>query len=391
MKKTKIGIIGMGNMGTSHAGRIIAGEVPHMELGAVCDIDPAKKALCDEKYPGIPFFGTAEEMMKSGLVDSVLIAVPHYDHSPLAILAFQHGLHVYCEKPAGVYTKQVIDMIEASKKRPDLVFSMGFQQRTLPTFQKLRSIVNSGELGTIKKVIWIVTDWYRPQAYHDSSSWRSTWKGEGGGTIANQNPHNIDLFQWIFGMPDEVLCTIGYGKYYNIEVDDEVTAIFRYKNGMVGIYTTSTGEQPGTNRLEISCDMGKLVLEKGKLTFWKNKVSEREFNRTNTKPFGHIENEMIEVDIPKTDMQQHNALLENFALAILEGQKLIAPGVEGINEITLADCFYYSDWQGQKWIRPAEFDHEGFYQALQDKIRSSTYVKKVTATEAADMNSSFQK
>ncbi len=388
--KTKIGIIGIGNMGRGHAKQILAGNVPHMELAAVCDIDPEALAWASTTLPGIPQFKSADELIKSGLCDSVLIAVPHYDHPSIAIAAFEAGLHVYCEKPAGVYTKQVLEMNEAAR-RAGTVFSMGFNQRTNPVFNMIRKMVQSGELGAIKKVIWIITTWYRPQAYHDSSAWRSTWRGEGGGTIANQNPHNIDLFQWMFGMPDEVLCSIGYGKYYDIECDDEVTAMMRYKNGMVGIYTTSTGEMPGTNRLEISCDMGKLVYENGKLLFWKNKVSEREFNRTNTASFPRLENELIEMEIPKQAMEEHNELLENFALAILEGKPLIAPGLDGIDELTLADAFYCSDWQGQVWVKPSEFDHDGFYAALKNKIDTSTYVKPTVRKTIVDMGASFQK
>ena len=386
--KTRIGIIGIGNMGRAHSARILKGEVPHMELTAVCDNVPTQLDWCTENLPGVAQFADAEEMMKSGLIDSVLVAVPHYDHAKYAIMAFELGLHVYCEKPAGVYTKQALEMIEAANKSGK-VFSMGFQQRTNPAFQKIREMVRSGELGAIKKVIWIVTSWYRPQAYHDSSSWRSTWKGEGGGTIANQNPHNIDLFQWMFGMPDEVLSYIGYGKYYDIEVDDEVNVIMRYKNGMVGIYTTGTGENPGTNRLEISCDMGKIVYEAGKLTFWKNEMSEREFNRINTASFPKLKNEKIEIEIPELGMQPHNALLENFASAICCGTPLLAPGSEGIDELTLADAFYYSDWLGQVWVPTENFDHEGFHKALLDKIEKSTYVKKSVRESKVDMSSSY--
>ncbi len=389
MEFVRIGIIGMGNMGRSHAGRIQKDEVPHMKLGAVCDIDSEARAWCKENLPSVPVFESAEEMMEKAELDAILVAVPHYDHPKYVMMGFEKGLHVYCEKPAGVYTKQVIEMIEAAKKT-DLVFSAGFQQRTTPTFQKIREMVQSGELGHIKKIMWIITSWYRPQAYHDSSEWRSTWRGEGGGTLVNQNPHNIDLFQWMFGMPDQVMSTIDYGKYYDIEVDDDVTTIFRYNNGTVGIYTTSTGEQPGTNRLEISCDMGKLVLENGVLTFWKSEVSEREFNLTNTASFPNIKCEKIEVEIPAATMQQHNALLENFALAVLTGSPLLAPGLDSLNEVLLADCMYYSDWQGQAWINTHNFDHEGYYQALKAKADASTYVKKVRKAEA-DMGASFQK
>ena len=390
MDFVRIGIIGIGNMGRAHASRLIKNEVPHMRLGAVCDIDAAAREWCKNNLPGVPVYPSAEEMIEKAEIDAILVAVPHYDHPKYAIMAFEHGLHVYCEKPAGVYTKQVIEMIEASKKNPDLVFSAGFQQRTWPYFQKVREMIQGGELGHIKKVVWIVTNWYRSQCYHDSCEWRSTWKGEGGGTLVNQNPHNLDMWQWLFGMPDQVMSTIDYGKYYDIETDDDITIMFRYNSGTVGIYTTATGECPGTNRLEISADLGKLVLEEGKITFWKNASSEREFNKTNTTPFGRVACEKIEIEVPKAPMQEHNTLLENFALAVLTGSPLLAPGEDSINEVLLADCIYYSDWQGQTWIDPKTFDHEGFYTALKAKADASTYTKKVRKTEA-DMGASYQK
>ena len=390
MDFVRIGIIGIGNMGRAHGVRLFKGEVPHMRLGAVCDIDADAREWCKTNLPGVPVYPSAEEMMAGGEIDAILVAVPHYDHAKYTIMGFEKGFHVYCEKPAGVYTLQVQDMIEASKKRPDLVFSSGFQQRTWPCFQKLREMIQGGELGHIKKVVWIVTNWYRSQCYHDSCDWRSTWKGEGGGTLVNQNPHNLDMWQWLFGMPDQVMSTVDYGKYYDIEVDDDFTIMFRYNNGTVGIYTTSTGECPGTNRLEISADMGKVVLEDGKITFWKNAVSEREFNKTNTSPFGRAPSEKIEIELPKQEMQEHNTLLENFAMAIMTGSPLLAPGVDGINEVLLADSVYYSDWQGQVWISPKDFDHEGFYAALKAKADASTATKTVRKAEV-DMGASYQK
>lgn len=376
MEKIKLGIIGVGNIGVTHSKNITSGQTKLVDLVAVCDIAPDRRTWAEKNLPGVKVFDDATEMMKSGLIDSVLIAVPHYDHPRLAIEAFSYGLNVYNEKPAGVYTKQVLEMNEAAKKSGK-VFSMGFNQRTRPPFQKVRQLVQSGQLGHIKKVIWIATDWYRPQAYHDSCSWRSTWKGEGGGTIINQNPHNLDLFQWIFGMPSQILSMNDYGKYYNIEVEDDVSAFFKYDNGTVGIYTTSTGEAPGTNRLEISCDMGKIVCEFGKITFWRNVESEREFNKNFDGVFGTPECWKCEIPTKDEDRPQHAILLDNFADAILHGKELLAPGLEGINEMTIANAIYYSDWLGNKWVDVKNFDHDGFYNALQDKVAKSTVVKNV--------------
>ena len=288
MDKVRFGVVGIGNMGTTHAKNVYVGKVPKMELAAVCDISEARRNFAKETFKDVPVFEDAEEMFKSGLLDAVIIAVPHYDHPGLVIKAFEAGLNVITEKPAGVYTKQVLEMNEAAKKSGKL-FGIMYNQRTNPVYQKLRQMIKDGELGKIKRVNWIVTDWYRPQAYHDSCTWRSTWKTEGGGTLINQNPHQLDLWQWLFGMPKRIMAHMSFGKYYDIEVEDDVTAYMEYEDGMTGVYITSTGEAPGTDRLEISADMGRIVVENNKITFNRNVVSEREYNKSNKKPFGRPE------------------------------------------------------------------------------------------------------
>ena len=219
MNKVKLGIIGYGNMGSGHVRKLKAGKVKNMEVTAVCDISAEKRVAVKTAYPEIAVFDDAEELYKSGLCDTVLIAVPHYDHPRLAILAFDYNLNVITEKPAGVYTKQVKEMNERAAKS-DKLFGIMYNQRTNPVYQKLREMVQRGDLGHLKRITWIITDWYRPQAYHDSSSWRSTWKDEGGGALINQNPHQLDLWQWMFGMPDRIMSHVSFGKYYDIEVEN---------------------------------------------------------------------------------------------------------------------------------------------------------------------------
>ena len=374
MKKVRIGVIGVGNMGSGHANILTNGLILNAELTALCDIAEARRTELKKQYPEIPVFADAEEMMKSGLVDAVTIAVPHYDHPPLAILAFSYGLHVLTEKPAGVYTKQVLEMNQAAEKSGK-VFGIMYNQRTNPVYQKIRQLIQEGALGQIKRVSWIVTDWYRSQAYHDSCTWRSTWKTEGGGTLINQNPHQLDLWQWMFGMPDRIMSHVSFGKYYDIEVEDDVTAFMEYKNGMTGVYITSTGEAPGINRLEISCDMGLLIVEKGKITFRRNTVSEREFNKNNTAPFGVPECWDCIIPVASDGGEQHVGILKNFCSAILDGTPLLAPGYEGVRGLTISNAIHYSAWTGG-WADVKNFPAEEFYQLLQDKIKHSTVVKK---------------
>ena len=374
MDKLRLGVIGYGNMGSGHVGNIMNGKVPNMVVGAVCDNAPGRLEAVKAKYPDMPVFENATDLFKSGLCDAVIIATPHYDHPSLVIEAFECGLHVITEKPAGVYTMQVKEMNEAAAKS-DKKFGIMYNQRTNPVYQKLRQMIQRGDLGHIKRITWIITNWYRPQAYHDSSTWRSTWATEGGGALINQNPHQLDLWQWMFGMPDRIWARVGFGKYYDIEVDDDVMAYFEYDNGTTGEYITATGEAPGTNRLEIACDMGRVIVENNKITFDRNVISEREHNKVNTAPFGKPE--CWECVVPaKTDGgEQHVGIFKDFANAVLKGTELLAPGEEGINGLTISNAIHLSGWTGEI-VDVKNFPHERFYELLQEKIRTSTIVKK---------------
>ena len=242
--------------------------------------------------------------------------------------------------------------------------------------QKIKEMIDGGEIGEIKRMNWIVTDWYRPQAYHESSPWRSTWKHEGGGALINQNPHQLDLWQWMFGMPDRIFAKVSFGKYYDIEVDDDVFAYFEYDNGTTGEYITSTGETPGTNRLEIACDMGKIVVENNKISFDKNVVSERAFNRENKDPFGKPEHEVLDIPCDFSGGEQHIGILKNFAAALLEGKELLAKGEEGLNGLLISNAIYLSAWTNQT-VDLNQFPHETFYDMLFEKIKNSTFEIKV--------------
>lgn len=380
MSKLRLGIVGYGNMGVVHARNLMEGKVADMELTAICDIATTRLDVVKKDYPTIARFEDATEMFQSGLCDVALIATPHYDHPRLAIEAFEHGLHVITEKPAGVYTSQVLAMNEAAAKS-DKCFGIMYNQRTNPVYQKLRTMIQNGELGDIKRVTWIITNWYRPQAYHDSATWRSAWKTEGGGALINQNPHQLDLWQWMFGVPDRIYARAGYGKYYNIEVEDDVMALFEYDNGMTGQYITSTGEAPGTNRLEIACDRGQVVVENNKIIFHRTVVSEREFNKTNKKPFGKPEVWECHIPADFSGGPKHVGILNDFASAVLKGTELLAKGEEGINGLTISNAIHLSSWTGE-CIDVKEFPHERFYQMLQEKIEQSTIVKKESSVVA---------
>lgn len=378
MSQIKLGVIGIGNMGSGHCLSIVEGKVPEMVLVAVADVKQSRRDWAAKNLPeGIQIFETGESLIESGCCDAVLVAVPHYDHPYFVIQALEHGMHVISEKPAGVYTKQVREMNEAAKKS-DKVFAMMFNQRTNHFYRKMKEIVESGKYGQIKRVNWIITDWYRTQAYYNSGGWRATWDGEGGGVLLNQCPHNLDLLQWICGMPVKVHAFCHNGKWHNIEVEDDVTAYLEFENGATGVFVTTTGDAPGTNRFEVTLERGKLVCEYDKLTFYELEISEREHCYTATEGFAQPEGHFAELETDGENLQ-HVGVLRAFAANILRGEPLVARGEEGINGLTLSNAMHLSSWLGKEVKIP--FDEDLFLDELNKRRATSkekTDVQEVT-------------
>lgn len=386
MENVRIGIIGLG-MGFNHARTLASGKIRGASLVAVCDIKVSKQEMARTELPDtVKIWDDAEAMMSSGEIDAVIIATPHYDHPPMAMFAFEQGLHVLIEKPAGVYTKQVREMNKVAAES-DKLFSIMYNQRCNPLYKKLRELISSGELGEIRRTNWIVTHWYRSQSYYDSGGWRATWAGEGGGVLINQSPHQLDLWQWITGMmPIRMRAFCSFGKYRNIEVEDDVTAYAEYENGATGVFITTTGEAPGSNRFEVTGDRGKIVIEDNKLTFWRLRVSETEFNREYEGGFGEPECWKCEIPVYGDD-PQHSGIIQNFTDAILNGTPLIAPGEEGIHGLTLSNAMYLSTWTDE-WV-DIPMDEDSFYELLQERIKSSTYQKTVKEIGPVDLSTTF--
>ena len=369
MDKVRIGVIGIGNMGAGHGKNIYDGNVEGMELAAVCDVKPERLAFARENFPGVPAFESASAMYGSGAIDAALIAVPHYGHPPLAEEAFANGIHVMCEKPAGVYTKRVREMNEKAAAA-GLTFGMMFNQRCDPLYIKMREMTKGGELGELKRSSWIITNWYRTQFYYDSGDWRATWAGEGGGVLLNQCPHNLDLWQWICGMPSKVTAFCHEGKWHDVEVEDDVTAYVEYPNGATGTFVTTTADAPGTNRFELTGDNGKLLCEDGALTFYKLKIPERELTYGSKRSFVDPEYETIKIDA-KGPGPQHTGVLRAFAANILRGEPLVADGREGIDGLTISNAMHLSGWLKKEVTLP--LDEELFLSELKKKIAGSKY------------------
>ena len=368
MGKIRLGIIGIGNIGTGHVGNILDGLSPEVEITAAADRRESRREWVRDKLPGIAVFSEGSDLIASGPCDAVMICVPHYQHPPLAIDAMRHGLHTLVEKPAGVYTLQVREMNEEADRHPELTFAMMFNQRTNCVYRKLKEMIDSGEIGTLKRVSWLITDWYRTQIYYDSGAWRATWSGEGGGVLLNQCPHQLDLLQWLCGLPVRVRAFCHEGKWHDIEVEDDVTAYLEFENGATGVFVTTTGDAPGTNRLEITGTKGKVVCEDQTLTFYRLAVDERDWCRTCPEGFKKPEWETIRVE---TDGQnpQHVGVLNAWAAAILRGEPLVADGREGIRGLMLSNAMHLSSWLGRPVDLP--FDEKQFKDLLMERSRHS--------------------
>ena len=383
MDTVRIGLIGLGGIAHHHLGTFP--KLKGFTFTAAADIvpDPLKQVVDKHNVKG---FDDGIKLLDSGLVDAVIICTPHYDHPKLAMAAFERGIHVLTEKPVAVTAKAAAEVNEAHKKHPKLVYAAMFQQRTNAAWKKVKSMVAAGDVGEILRVNWIISNWFRTQSYYDSGGWRATWRGEGGGVLINQCPHNLDLFQWFVGMPSKVQAIVGIGKYHQIEVEDDVTAGMSFDNGATGVFITSTGEAPGTNRLEICGDHGKLVVDEGRVIFDKNEIPCREFCKTSSERFASPPRSRYVIEPAKGD-EGHHVITQNFINAILHGEQLIAPGEEGIHGLELGNAMLMSGITGQPVSVPT--DREAYDQLIQKLIKDSTFEKKDVKAGNASLAGSF--
>ena len=386
MKNVRVGIIGMGNIGKHHAGYLLEGKVARCKLTAVCSTSPDK--LADYAAKGVKVFGDAMELIRSKAVDAVIVATPHYQHTSLGIAAFEHGLHLMVEKPISAHKADAEKLIAAHGKNPKLAFGGMFQLRVEPRYEKIRALIHGGDLGEIVRVNWVNTDWFRGEAYYASSAWRATWKGEGGGVLLNQCLHNLDVLQWLLGMPARARGFCQIGRFHQIEVEDNVTAYLEWPNGATGVFVSSTGEAPGANRFEIVGTRGTLVLENGKLMFTRNAADMIEFSRTAKSGFTKPDAMTEEVSFTNA-AAPHAALMQNFVNAILDGEPLIAPGADGIHSVELANAMVFSSLEKATLELP--MSGTAWEKKLNQLIAESKLEKKVMQVEAGDFASSFRK
>lgn len=373
MQSIRVAVVGIGNIGSAHAECIYKGSIRGMTLTAVCDSNANRLNEFAQTHKGIETYDNFCDMIENSEIDAAIIAVPHRLHVDFAERVLEKGRHVLVEKPIDITVSKAISLNKAAEKS-DKVFGIMLNQRINPLFVKARELVKSGQLGELKSTTWIVTNWFRTQSYYNSGDWRATWAGEGGGVLLNQAPHNLDIWQWICGMPDSVTAFCETAKYHNIEVEDDAKIFTRYKNGATGVFITSTGEYPGTNRLEISGDKGKIVLENGTLKWWKLSIPVSEICKTSQESFACIPYEFFEFKQESEDTA-HMGILQNFADAVLHGTKLIAPGTDGINELMLSNAAYMSQWKNNEEIS-LPLDVAEFDLLISEKIKKSKYIRR---------------
>ena len=380
----RFAVVGVGSMGFAHVGNI-QHHSPYCTLTAVCDCNAEVfDKLSPEQRKNIKCWTNAEDCFADENVDAVLIAVPHYFHVDLAIEAMKHGKHVLVEKPIAVHKADAERLLAEAARHPDLVKSLMFNQRTLPAHIKLKQLLDAGELGTLRRINWIVTDWFRTQFYYDCGDWRASWRGEGGGVLLNQCPHQLDLMQWFFGMPVKVRAAVKLGKYHDIEVEDEVNAYLEYADGKSANFISTTGEAPGINRLEIIGERGLLTLSDGQITFRRNEIPMSEYSSTSKTRFGTPGCWECTIPAPSVGISGHEAIIVNMAQAIRGTAELIAPLAEGIRGLELGNAMLYSGLNDVTVTLP--LDAEAYRKMLDKLVSTSRWRKKAPATGAANQD-----
>ncbi len=353
----KVGLVGIGRMGKVHALNIQARLAGSLRLHAVCDIDKQKLA----KYKGgkIATYTDYKDMIDNGGLDAVIVATPHRSHCEIARYALARGLHTLVEKPLAVDIQDGIAAINVAKEMPNAIFAIMFNQRTNNIYKKAKQIIDSGQLGAIKRASWIITNWYRSQSYYNQSGWRASWSGEGGGVLINQCVHQLDLLQWLLGLPQAITAkckTVGR----TISTENDVLAILEYKD-FDTVFIASTHDLPGTNRLEIVGEGGRIIIEGSKLIFDKLSIPEPQVNactkggRYGTSIIARKRyNYGILNKIRDTLLGQQRNILANFARAIEKGEPLIAKASEGLPSLTLINGIYLSNWLQKKVQLPID-------------------------------------
>ena len=375
----RFGVIGIGNIGSQHVKLLQSGKVSGAALAATASRSaPNLDSL-------VPHFTDYKDMIRAAGVDAVLIATPPMNHVQIAGAAIEQGLHVLMEKPIAMSFHQAEMLLTLV---PDqLRFAVMLNQRFHPVYAKLKELLDRDTIGELQRISWTMTTWYRPDIYYQVSRWRGTWPGEGGGLLINQCIHNLDVLQWLVGLPDSITANVSFGKYHDIDVEDEVAAMMTFENGATAMLTASSGEAPGVNRMEIVGDQGMLQIENGEIRVWRASESVRQHSRTTHEMFGMPK---FDVETVNTDdeIDQHAAVLQNFVDSILTDVELLTPGHEGLGSLQLANGILLSAWTGGSIRLPIDADL--YEEQLERKIRKASLRTPEDLKVEVDMQKSYR-
>ena len=377
----RLGIIGVGNIGLQHANNILSGVI---QGGIITAVSARGSCSLAEQF-NIPQYSNYKELIDKQVCDAVIVATPTCSHLEIGCYALSRGLHVLMEKPIGLSVAEGEAML--ALVQPKQVFGLMLNQRADPVFVAMKKKMDENLLGALQRINWTMTNWFRPEIYFQTSNWRATWAGEGGGLLVNQCIHNFDILQWICGMPRSIQGFCGFGKYHNIEVEDEATAFFEYENGATGSFMGSTGEAPGVNRFDIIGDRGMLSYDGEKLLHFENRPSTSQFSQTTSEMFGQPDVYITDLSV-SSSVNQHAIIVQNFINAISLNEGLIAPAEEGLKALAIANAILLSAWDGEQIQMP--LDSARFHKALNEHRDKS---RLRTASEAdinIDMGASFR-
>lgn len=343
----RIALVGLGSFGRQHAHWIQA--LPELELVATCDhvVGPLDGA------PAPQHFASYHELHRSGLAEAVLIASPHHTHAAIAADALAAGLHVLLEKPIA---RHVAEAHELLARTPALGqhFAVMLNQRMNPVHQQLKQLLDEQRLGRLQRINWICTPWFRTEAYYRSAGWRGTWAGEGGGLLMTLCLHQLDILQWLCGLPTSLQAFGAFGKHHDIEVEDEVTACMQFPGGATGVFVGSSGECPGTNRLELVGTGGRALLNDGTLSLVENETASDEFIRASHEGWAHPKTRIVNLPLGTMPEGGHSQILRNFARTIRERETLLTPASAGLGSIELAGAMLLSMFQQRAVALPID-------------------------------------
>ena len=378
-RTVRFAVVGFGSIGRTHFRTISGTAVP----------DGLVTALVTRQSDGLPdgieVFRDVDTLLDAGVADVVVVATPTMDHEETSRKVLTTGCHLVVEKPMAMTVLGARRIIDA---RPsEAVAAVMLNQRYHGTYRRIREIVKGGLLGRIHRFSWIMTAWYRPNAYFAVSSWRGTWPGEGGGALLNQGIHNLDILQWILGLPASVYARAGFGKFHSIDVEDEVTALFEYDDGLSGVLVVSTGEAPGTNRFEIVGDRGTLVFEADtiRLAMTDRNVSE---HRATSRDLFESPNFTEQREVPAATANQHAEVFNDVVGAVSEGRPVATPLEDGVASIELANAILVSAWEDRRVDLPV--DAVAYHEALERRIEASDFREPEDLTVRADMERSYR-